>query len=446
MIEIELFDPMPDIPRIYTALAEWVACMAMISTLKKKRVGIKRCLIYAAMLIIQSVYLCMTEDIELFLWIPVMCGAVVLMTAGIYLQTDCHIRSCAYLGLEAFMISEFMASFEWQIDYFLVHNYSWYGRGVSYIFLFVMYGAIGAFCRYFFSRKGEKNEFYVTRKELVIMAIMSASIFLISNLTFTDFQSPFRVTRYDPVAPALVRTLVDMSGMIMLCFFYEERKELESRKELNAIQNVLQNHYIQYEQAKESIELINIKYHDLKHQIAYLKETDEALAKNEILAQIEGEINLYEAQNKTGNKVVDTILTSKSIICEKKKVTLNCVADGRLLDFMSTADICSILGNALDNAIEAVEKLEDVQKRLVHVAIFSQKNFAILRFENYYEGDIKMAEGLPVTTKHKKEYHGFGVKSIHMIAEKYGGTVNINLHNNWFELQVLLPILSKKTL
>ena len=441
MMEIEVFDVMPDIPRIYTALAEWIACVAMISNLPKRNTGIKRYLIFVIMLGIQSGYLCMTENVSTLLWIPVMVGAVLLMIAGCFVQTDCPLRSCAYLGMEAFMISEFMSSLEWQLDYFFVHNYAWYGQTASILFLVMLYGTVFLFCRCFFGSKEEKkNSAYVTRREMMIMAVMTASVFVISNLTFTDFQSPFRLTTYDPVAPCLVRTLVDMSGMMMLCFFHVERKELRSREELNAVRNVLQNQYIQYEQSKESIELINIKYHDLKHQIAYLKKSDEALANNEILTQIEDEIHLYETQNKTGNKVVDTILTSKSILCEKKHITLNCVADGRLLDFMRTADVCSILGNALDNAIEAVEKTDDVQKRLIHVAIFSQKNFVILRFENYFEGNLQMEQGTPVTTKKKKEFHGFGLKSIRMTAEKYGGNVNIDWRNNWFALQVLIPI------
>ena len=74
------------------------------------------------------------------------------------------------------------------------------------------------------------------------------------------------------------------------------------------------------------------------------------------------------------------------------------------------------------------------------MAVFSRKAFVILRFENYYEGAVEMNKGIPVTTKQEGGCHGFGLKSIRMTAEKYGGSVHIELRDNWFELQVLLPV------
>ena len=84
------------------------------------------------------------------------------------------------------------------------------------------------------------------------------------------------------------------------------------------------------------------------------------------LDAMEQEIRSYEAQNKTGNEVLDTILTSKSLYCQQHGITLTCVADGAALDFMDTMDLCSLFGNALDNAIESVEKLPDSEQRLIH--------------------------------------------------------------------------------
>ena len=78
---------------------------------------------------------------------------------------------------------------------------------------------------------------------------------------------------------------------------------------------------------------------------------------------MEADIKKYESQNKTGNKVLDTVLTTKSLYCAKHNITFTCVADGTLLDFMDVMDICSIFGNALDNAIECELKIPDKEKR-----------------------------------------------------------------------------------
>lgn len=70
---------------------------------------------------------------------------------------------------------------------------------------------------------------------------------------------------------------------------------MRARKELEAVQNVLQNQYAQYVQSKESIELINYKYHDLKHQIAVLRSEEDPQKREAFLDEMEAEIRQYEA-------------------------------------------------------------------------------------------------------------------------------------------------------
>ena len=145
-------------------------------------------------------------------------------------------------------------------------------------------------------------------------------------------------------------------------------------------------------------------------------------------------------QNKTGNKVLDTVLTTKSLYCAKNNITFTCVADGTLLDFMDVMDICSIFGNALDNAIECELKIPDKEKRLIHVSVSKQKNFLLLRFENYYDTELNYQGGAFITTKRDKEFHGYGLKSIRYTVNKYDGAVSIDTKENWFDLKILIPV------
>ncbi len=112
------------------------------------------------------------------------------------------------------------------------------------------------------------------------------------------------------------------------------------------------------------------------------------------------------------------------------------------MNFMSVMDICSVFGNALDNAIESVEKLAEPEKRLVSMSVVAQNEFVMLRFDNYYEEELELKDGLPVTTKKNKKYHGYGIRSIRQTAEKYGGTVTFHGENNWFSLRILFPVAS----
>lgn len=120
---------------------------------------------------------------------------------------------------------------------------------------------------------------------------------------------------------------------------------------------------------------MNRKYHDLKHQLIVLRGEPDSVKRNTYLDQMENEIKIYEAQNKTGNAVLDTLLTSKSMYCIAHNISLTCVADGELLGFMDVMDICTIFGNALDNAIEFAEEIPEEEKRLIHVTVLYKKAF-----------------------------------------------------------------------
>ena len=101
--------------------------------------------------------------------------------------------------------------------------------------------------------------------------------------------------------------------------------------------------------------------------------------------------------------------------------------------------ICSIFGNALDNAIENVTDIPDPEKRLIHILITSKKGFVYIRIENYTQKPLKLkADGrTPETTKADKENHGYGLKSIGRSVEKYGGNYAFGLEKSWFVLQIL---------
>lgn len=152
----------------------------------------------------------------------------------------------------------------------------------------------------------------------------------------------------------------------------------------------------------------------------------------------------YSAQQHTGNPVLDVILTTKERACADRGITFTAVADGSLLSGMSSMDIASLFGNALDNAIEATSKLPKCEQRLIKLALYEQNHFIVIRVENYYDSRLKKdAEGNLRTTKRDDQHrHGFGVKSIRHIAQQYGGEVTIRTEDHWFVLTALIP---KKT-
>ena len=105
---------------------------------------------------------------------------------------------------------------------------------------------------------------------------------------------------------------------------------------------------------------------------------------------------------------------------------------------MRPTDLSVLIGNALDNAIEGVSKIEDPEKRLIHISVSRQKSFVRLRVENCCEEEVRFAGGLPVTRKDAR-YHGYGMKSIRSVVEKYEGSLTVKAQDGWFELRILFP-------
>lgn len=366
-----------NIPRLYTALADWLACLLYLFFLPKRTAGWRRYTIHAVFLLLLGVFMQATGQVPQFWFLPCIAVSILIMYLYIRMQADVPARCAGYYCVRAFILGELAASLEWQLYYYMAGQHGTPGTGVRVCILAVVYAAVYG----------------------VVFAL---------ERNYNDIASPLHV----------------------------------HKKERDALQNVLQAQYAQYRSAQDSIDLINKKYHDLKHQIAVLRsETSEEKA--HYLDAMEQEIRSYEAQNKTGNEVLDTILTSKSLYCQQHGITLTCVADGAALDFMDTMDLCSLFGNALDNAIESVEKLPDSEQRLIHLVVARQKSFLWVRVENTYDGAFQADGTLPKTTKSDARYHGYGLKSIYDTAEKYGGTAEITTQENQFTLKVLFPIKQK---
>jgi hypothetical protein len=367
-----------------------------------------------------------------------MLAAMILMYLNIYACCNISLPDAGVCCARAFVLAEFVASFEWQIYIFFAER----GLSATWIpvfFLLVFYGVIYCIIFIFENNHMQKDrKFGVTKREVFSSILIGLAAFSMSNISFIYQNTPFSADM--GMGILYIRTLVDFAGFVMLFAQQDKWQELHTRQELDAINHILKQQHEQYQLSRDNIELLNHKYHDMKHQISVIRAEADPIKKEAYLEEMESGIRLYEAQNKTGNSVLDTILTSKSMYCVQHDINFTCVADGSLLDFMEVMDICTVFGNVLDNAIESVEQLRDSSLRLIRAAVFAQNNFLMIRVENYCETELTMDDGLPVTTKGDKRYHGYGIKSMRYTIEKYEGSMTIHTENHWFTLRILIPI------
>lgn len=212
--------------------------------------------------------------------------------------------------------------------------------------------------------------------------------------------------------------------------FRESRRE----REREILSELLRQEGKQHKLGEQNINIINIKFHDLKHRIEAIKkgEADDA-------DEIERALDVYDAFVKSGNDVLDIVLTQKSLICKEKGIYFRVIADGNVLSFMSETDISALFGNILNNAIEAVENL-DRDKRNISLNISGSKGFVIIRQDNCCLNVPQFRNGMPVSGNGDSYFHGYGTKSIKMIAEKYGGTVAMSCENSIFTLKIIIPV------
>ena len=164
----------------------------------------------------------------------------------------------------------------------------------------------------------------------------------------------------------------------------------------------------------------------------------------DVVKEIEQSVHIYDAMVRTGNEALDIILTEKSLRCVANGITMSCVADGKKISFVNDSDLYALFGNALDNAIEAVLKVEETEKRVIGLVLYERNGFVTLNVNNAYAGDLKLVNGLPATTKSDHHLHGFGVKSIRLIVEKYGGEMGITAKDGVFSLCILIPVPSER--
>ncbi len=229
-----------------------------------------------------------------------------------------------------------------------------------------------------------------------------------------------------------------------LCCFYVlwcqvyEKERVELQRELDGIHNAWNRQKKQYEVTRETIDSINRKCHDLKHQIRAVQEMTDGERRDAFFKEIENDIMIYDTAVKTGNKALDVVLMDKGLFCKEHDIQWSCMADASNLEFMRVEDIYAIFGNALDNAIDAVLQLEDTEKRIIGVKIITQNHISVIQVQNYYDAKLEFFGGLPQTRKDRRN-HGFGMKSIRHIAEKYNGTITVDSQDGIFMLQILIP-------
>ena len=341
-----------------------------------------------------------------------------------------HLAYQAYNVLTTFLSIEEKLSFISYGDIPLNVNIT-YLNIISFSILLIVYVIIYTIVFVIFNERINKDEAKISNFSIVLFSglILLIDIIINSIIIYSD--------KFKGKEVSIIICVYNILCCLMVLFLLFNILNIKQLKtELTITSQLLNKAEEQYKQNKENVDLINIKCHDLKHQIRNFG--NKANISNETVKELENIINIYDSNIKTNNDALDLILTEKSLLCQKKNINLKCFADCSKLNFIAEADLYSLFGNMIDNAIEAVTKIEDVNKRSISLIVRNALSCTSIFISNYYEGKIILDNnGMPKTTKANNGYHGYGLKSIKLIVDKYDGDFKIDIKDSIFMIQIL---------
>lgn len=262
---------LPDIPRIYTAICEWLACVVYLAVIPLRVPRARTLAVGGVGLVLLVGVQYAAGAMPLALWIVGMAMAVLAMWAVLWLASGSRKREATYLTARAFVLAELVASLHWQLATFMVAHAGMPPSGwASAVLLAVTYAACFALAWGVERRNFSREEpMAPTLRDAVTCAAITIVTFAMSNLSFASTNTPFSGTVGQEVF--YIRTLVDLCGFVMLYAQQEQIRSTRARLELASIDARLAAQHAEYLQSKENIEAMGRLAHDLKHQIVALR-------------------------------------------------------------------------------------------------------------------------------------------------------------------------------
>jgi hypothetical protein len=305
------------------------------------------------------------------------------------------------------------------------------GQYQTTIWDWLLYFAINILLYYLFFRLFRYNQYEELDRESR-RPTLALTVFCILALSIPDCIRS-AVSADSSLMPLFYRFYLITVAVLILFYCRQIAFHSRYRMEKEIVDQVLSEERKQYQQLKENIDVINMRCHDLKHQ---LDDFSGKLTEQEV-EELRDAMEFYDSNIKTGNEVLDVVLRLSKLTCDREHIQLSCLADGNCLSFMRTRHLYSLFNNAIGNAIEAVRKLPEEDKRVISISAGKHGERAEIEITNYFDGQPVSAGD---TTKEDRSHHGFGTMSMRYVVEEYGGNLSIQTQKDIFTLLISIPV------
>lgn len=362
----------------------------------------------------------------------------VLIVASVLICVRCSLINAVFYaenGLALFSIAKLIFDSVGAIVVDLKIAIRPYGAVYSILYISIAVVLYLLFYLFFIDKKRAKNGLHIDLGKLLIPTSVVLAVAIVFNICLSTF-----INNYSLGADIIVtvKVLLILCCVLVLLVNFDVFTINRQRHEMDTIVQLNKKQQEQFAFSQANIESLNRKYHDLKGMIGSLRKLADANI-GESLKEAESEVEAYDSIAKTGNRYLDVLLTERSIYCERNGVRFTYLVDGDALSFMQPMDLISFFDNCTANAIEAVMKLPDSEKRVISLQCSKRHGMLAIRCDNFFNGELRASAGLPSTSKRNAAEHGYGLKSMQMIAKKYGGSLTVSAREDIFRLSAVLP-------
>ena len=288
---------------------------------------------------------------------------------------------------------------------------------------------------YFISKKIGKMDLGVSKGLSILLFIQPiATVFV----TLVIYKCTYEVRSIPTFLYTAVAVLMIASNLVTLFLIYRQKDYVESKARLGFASEQIKNQLAHYEELYRYQSEIRTFRHDIKNK---LLSVSGLLADGQIetaVDAIKGEVDFLDEANNgiinSGNPALDAVLQSKLTIAESKGIKLDYsvkISDEINVDLL---ELGVLIGNALDNAVEAAEGLENGTDKTIFASIITMGGRIVVSVENPVKAEVDTKH--IGTAKADKLNHGYGLKSIKTIARKYGGDVFVSCEGNIFTTSI----------
>lgn len=223
---------------------------------------------------------------------------------------------------------------------------------------------------------------------------------------------------------------------------YSHFKEEQALQEMSRVK--YEERKQRYVKTKESDETYKERMHNFKYylkQIRIYLDSQEYQNIEKILDELQVRVHKQHEEMLCSNKFLNALLIDFRGSAEKTGTKIKIfVEPGFNIEYIKEIDLTAILGNLLDNALEAAKKCEEGK---VYVDLYMENNgdLTVFRIANNYNGEIKKKGGMFITTKEDAEMHGIGINNVNRIVGNYNGYVQQDYENGIYVTTVILPVI-----